>query len=297
MAPTKTAPRGAAATPVTAVVPATLDNDELIKLLGETGMLSKSTGTGFHRMSLSSGVLVTDPGQPNEESWPPVKHGPTMTVQIVKPPVYYNAFFLSADEKNGAIDGARIGRPDLNGKFVKKYDDPAEQAADEWANVEAYEDLNRATNQRGAFRADIQLRIVPESGELTGEEPIYTLSLPGTSAIDWRGSSKNKTGGVVQEKNFIVQLGEFAQQKAIEAGATTPEELTRAVLEAMTALRLGGVVAEVYLIQTRSDRDPSITWTVVAFKPVYIETGENLAALTAGDETDDPSTNSDDLPF
>lgn len=296
MPPTKVAPRGAAPAPVTAVVPATLDSDALVALLGEAGMINKSSGGNFRRMSLRGSILVTDPGQPEEEQWPPAKHGPAMTVRIVKPPIYYNSFFLDVEEKNKAINPNRIGRPDLNGKFVKKYDDPAEQAADEWSNVEVYDDLMRATGQRGTFRADIQLQIIPESGQLTGEEPIYTLSLATSSALDWRGTRRNQTGGVVQEKNFILQLAELAQSQAIEAGKTSEEDLTMAVLNAMTALRLGGVVAEVYPIQTHQEKDPSISWTVVAFKPVYIEDVSATPALAAG-ESDDLTTNSDDLPF
>jgi hypothetical protein len=294
--PAKAAPRGAVATPVNAVVPTTLDNEELLKLLGDAKMLPSAGEGNFRRMSLKGGSLVTDPGQPDEESWPPTRKGPTMTVRIVKPPIYYNAFFLSSEEKNGSIDANRIGRPDLNGKFVKKYDDPAEQAADDWANVDAYDALVQATNgNRGQFKGDIQLQILPEDGEFKGDEPIYTLTLSSSSAIDFRGTRKNQSGGVVQEKNFIVQLAELAQQQAIEAGAGI-EDIPQAILNAMTAFRLGGVVAEIYLIVTTSQKDPSISWTVIAFKPIYIESGSEQAALPSG-EGDDLTIDPDDLPF
>ena len=284
-----------AAKTTSAVVPQTLTPDQLTELLAASGMAPKaSEGGGFHRMSLRSGVLVTDPGQPNEETWPMTKRGPVMTVRIVKPPVYFNAHFLSTKpDSGGAINPNLIGRPDLDNKFVKKYDDPAEQAADSWANLDAYEAVYAMTGNRGSFKADIQLQIMPESGEFTGEEPIYTLTLPGTSALDFRGTSRDPIGGVAQEKNFIVQLGEFAQQKAIEEG----NELAQAVLDAMTALRLGGVVAEVYLSIQQSEKNPQQSWTVVSFKPIHVETGSGLAALTAGGEEDDLSANSDDIPF
>jgi hypothetical protein len=296
MATTRTPARGPAGTPVTAVVPASLDHDELMAMLGQAGMLSAPSASNFHRMALVSGSLVTDQGTPQEESWPPTKRGPTMVVRIVKPPVYYNTFFMSADEKNKSVDARRIGRPELNGKFAKKYDDPAEQAADEYANLDAYEALAKFTGNRGSFKADVQLQIIPESGTLTGEEPVYTLSLSTTSALDWRGSTKNPSGGVVQDKNFIVQLAELAIEQATANGASK-EELQNAVLNAMTALRLGGVVAEVYLVQTQSETDSSIRWTVVAFKPVHIELGEEQPALTAGESTETPVDDLDDLPF
>jgi hypothetical protein len=291
----KTAARGPAGTPVTAVVPASLDHDELMAMLGQAGMLPKQSEGNYRRMSLTNGTLVTDPGQPDEESWPPTKRGPTMIVRIVKPPIYYSAFFMAENEANGGINANRIGRPELNGRFAKKYDDPEEQAADDFSNLDAYEALANITGKRGSFKADIQLQIMPEDGEFKGDEPVYTLSLSTTSALDFRGSSKNPAGGVVQEKNFIVQLAEFAQAKAIEEGGDKTAIQT-AVLNAMTALRLGGVVAEVYLILT-SNEDKSNTWTVVAFKPIHVETGTDVPALTEGEVADDLTTNSDDIGF
>lgn len=273
------------------LLPASIDHDELMTILGQTGMTPKASESGFRRMSLTGGSLVTDPGQPNEEHWPPTKRGPTMTVRIVKPPVYYNSFFLDASESNGAVDGGRIGRPDLNGKFVKKYDNP--ENGNEWDNSEVFDDLAKATGKRGSFKGDIQLQIVPDDGVLTGEEPIYTLALSTTSAMDFRGSAKNPSGGIVQDKNFTVQLGEFAIAKAIEEG----RDPRQAILDAMTALQLGGVVAEIYLIQS-SNEDKSIVWTVVAFKPIHVELGDTAPALTEGETTVDPvAANDDDLPF
>lgn len=298
MAPSRTAPRGAAPAASTAVVPATLDHDELMALLGQTGMLPKGSDSTFRRMSLVSGSLVTDPGQPDEETWPPTKRGPVMVVRIVKPPIYYSSFYLHESEENGAIDARKIGRPDLNGKFVKKYDDPAEQEADEWSNVEVYDDLSRITGRRGSFKGDIQLQIMPESGKFTGDEPIYTLSLSTTSALDFRGTTKNPEGGVAQEKNFIIQLAELAASQAAETGADRAG-VAQAVLQAMTSLKLGGVVAEVYLT-LQSNEDKSRTWTVVSFRPIHIEqiTGEDAPALPEGDPVAvGPETNSDDIPF
>lgn len=292
------AARGAAPTPITAVVPATLDNAKLMALLGQAGMIAKGGDSKYRRMSLTAGSLVTDPGQPDEETWPPTKRGPTMTVRIVKPPIYYSSFFLSEDEKNGSVDARKIGRPELNGKFVKKYDDPNEGALDEWSNSDVYADIERVTGRRGSFKGDIQLQIVPEDGQMTGDEPIYTLSLSTTSALDFRGTTKNPEGGVVQEKNFIVQLAEFAITQAVEAGVTDEGALSQAVLDAMTALRLGGVVAEIYLITTQSEKDPSQKWTVVAFKPVHVEVGQPVQSLAEGDPVAaGPETNSDDIPF
>lgn len=281
-----------------AVVAQPLSNEEFMALLQQTGMIAHGGGGDFHRMSLRTGLLITDPGTPSEESWPPVKNGPTMRVRIVAPPKYYNAFFCSEDEKNGSFDARKIGRPDLNGKFLKKYDDPADQAADQYANLDGYEAVASALGKRGKFTADIELQIVPESGQLTGEEPIYTFSMPTTTALDFRGTINDPNGGIVQEKNFIVQLGEFAMKQAMEANPhATKTDLQKAVLEAMTALRLGGVVADIFLMGA-SNADNSINWTVAAFVPVYIDTSADETAALPDPTAVGPEQNGDDaLPF
>lgn len=279
----------------TAMVPATLDHEELMAILGQSGMTPKG-GSDFRRMTLAAGMLITDQGQPNEESWPPAKKGPTMTVRIVKPPVYYSAFWIAETHEPGRdnqIVASDINRPDLAKRFVKKYDDPEEQANDEYASLADYQYVEQAVGRRGQFKADIQLQIVPESGELTGDEPIYTLTMSTTSAIDFRGSTKDPSGGVVQEKNFIVQLAEFAMEQAKETG----EDPRVAVMNAMTALQLGNVVADLHLIQQRGDKDKSMVWWVIAFKPVYIGTAPKQEAIEAGPTPAEDTANPDDLPF
>lgn len=292
-----------AAKPTTAVAVATpqvLSATELTALLQQSGNLSKPS-SDFRRMRLDGGVLVTlDQQGETEDMFPPkmVKGvpQPSVTVRIVEPPVYYNAFWLGApkpgeSERAGSFDASIIGHPDWNGRFVKKYDNPADQAADEYADLNAYETVAAHTGQRGQFKGDIKVQIVPESGELTGEEPVFTLTLSSSAALDWRGTRKNPTGGVVQEKNFIVQLAEFAANAAAEAGGDAAAQ-QKAVLDAMTSLRLGGVVADIYLLRA-SNEDGSNTWTIPAFKPVHVEFGTEAPALSDGAD----SASSDDIGF
>ena len=271
--------------PDKAVVPQAMGHDDLMALLGQTGQVAQAQ-SDFHRMSLKAGVLETDDG----ETFYPTKTGPSLTVRIVKPPVYYNAFYLSADEKNGAIDAGRIGRADLNGRFVRKYDDPAEQAADTNPANDIYDDIADATKQRGSFKADLQVQIVPDDGNMTGEETTYTLTLSTTSVFEWRGSSREPGAGSVSDENFIVKLAKFAVQQAIEAGADETGQKT-AVLNAMTALRVGNVIADVYLVKAYND-DKTRDWWVISFNPVHIEPVTEQPALAPGT----PET-SDDVPF
>jgi len=123
----------------TAVIPAQISHDDLVALLQQAGAVAQSS-SDFHRIKLAAGVLETDDG----EMFPPVKDGPSLTVRIVSPPVYYNAFYLDEGGKDGAIDASDYGRPDLNGRFCRKYDDPAAQAADNNPANELYDATRRS---------------------------------------------------------------------------------------------------------------------------------------------------------
>jgi hypothetical protein len=284
-----------------AVVPG-LSREELTAALQQSGMVQQAS-TSYRRMKLDGGVLVTLDAQGEvQEMFPPrmVKGQelPAVVVQIVEPPVYYNTFWLGPPKpgeqnKDGSFDASLMGHPEWNGQFVKKYDDPAKQAEDQWAHLAEYEAVAAYTGQRGQFKGDVKVRIVPESGELTGEETVYTLTLPASSALDWRGTRKNPEGGVVQEKNFLIQLGELAVAQALEAGITDKGALTQAALNAMMALRLGGVVAEIYL-RRQTSNDGSFTWTVISFQPIHIEPVTEEPTLIAQGLD---STPSDEIPF
>ena len=292
-----------AAKPSTAVAvttPSVLSAADLTALLQQSGNLSQPS-SDFRRMRLDGGVLVTLDSQGEvEDMFPPkVQKGvpqPSVTVRIVEPPIYYNAFWLGPEvnergEPTRAFDPNRIGRPELNKSFSKKYDDPGKQAEDNNPSNEVYDQIAAATGQRGDFRADIRLQIVPESGEMQGDEPVFTLTLSASAALDWRGTRKNPTGGVVQDQNFIVQLAQFAASAAAEAGGDAATQ-QKAVLDAMTALRLGGVVADIYLLRA-SNQDNSNTWTIPAFRPVHVEYGTEAPELTDGAAP----ASSDDIGF
>lgn len=285
-----TATRGRTVPASKAVVTQTLSRDELMALLGQTGEVAQPGGE-FHRLTLKAGVFETDDG----EMFPMRKDGPALTVLIVSPPVYYNALFLGPEvdergERTGSVDAARVGRGDLNGRFSRKYDDPNEQAKDANPANDIYDELSNLSGQRGSFKADIKVQIVPPDGQMTGEETVYTMSLSTTSVFEWRGSSKNPGGGSVSEDNFIVRLANKAMQDAVEAGADEAGQKV-AVLNAMTSLRLGGVVADVYPLKAE---EKGRSWWVASFFPVHIEPVENLDAPALGDGS---AEEGGDVPF
>lgn len=294
----------ASSAPETALAVATsLTTDDVMAILQQSGM-APTGGTQFRRMRLDGGMLVTlDAQGQTEEMFPPKMNKgvplPSLTVRIVEPPDYYNAFWLGpeVDDRGNPTNGfdpQRIGRPDLNKTFSRKYDDPGRHEYRSPSD-EVFEQVAQATGKRGDFKGDIKVQIVPDDGVLTGEEPIFTLTLSASACLDWRGTSKNPSGGVVQEKNFIVQLAELAVEKAKEAGLSQDQQ-SQAVLDALTSLRLGGVVADVYLLRASND-DGSRTWTIPAFKPVHIESVDQTAALPATAPSGDLAVDPDDLPF
>lgn len=269
--------------PTKALTVQTLTPGELSDLLKQSGMVAR--GGDFNRLAFAEGVFtagddmfVYNPGKPTI---------PAFLARIVAPPVYYSAVFLSADESNGGFDPDRIGRPDLRGTFAKKYDNPEEDPFPN-AGTEAFDQIKDKMAEIGtrkpAFKADIQLQIIPESGELQGDEPIYTLTLSTTGVIEWRGSSRNRNGGSVSDKNFMYQLAELAATQAAEAGGDATAQQT-AVMNALLALRLGNVVAEVRNLIGRND-DGSRTWPVISFTPIFIGDSEAAPALTAGTDDD-----------
>lgn len=269
-----------------AVIPAVLSNDDLRALLGQTGEVAQGGGD-FHRMTLKGGILQTDDG----EMFPPRKDGPSLVVRIVSPPVYYNAFFLSEDEKDGGFDARRLGRGDLNGRFSRKYDDPAAQARDNNEANALYDQIENETGKRGNFKADMVVQIAPASGEFTGDETEYTLSLSTTSIFEWRGTSRDPFGGSVTDSNFITRLGTLARDNAAAAGLDEAGQ-KKAILDALTALRMAGIIAEVSILPQEND-EHTRNWWVLSFNPIVIAPFEDAPALEAG-----PTASSgDDVPF
>ena len=266
--------RARAAAPTTAVVPATLTHEEIMALLAGQGAVAQPSNE-YHRMKLENGILVTDDG----EMFPPRKDAPAVRLRIVSPPKYYNAIFLSdKGDDPKAFDARQIGRGDLNGRFTRRYDDPAHQAEDNNPANEVYDLVAEKSGQRGQFKADLEVQIVPESGEMTGEETVYTLAISTTSIFEWRGSSRDQVGGMVSEKNTMVELAELAVANAAEWGV----EPAQAVVNALISLKLGGVVCDTYILRAQNDAKTQ-TWSVLHFTPVHIEPADGGApALTSG---------------
>ncbi|HEX9016815.1 MAG TPA: hypothetical protein VF960_12560 [Chloroflexota bacterium] len=266
---------GTAAESKALTVASSLSSDELTALLQQTGWAEKGNGEAPLRMKLDGNALTTPDG--GMYMYNPTKPKvPAMTVRIVKPPEEYWAIWVDD------AAAASIGTPEMSGTFSKKYihPDPTRRV---WDSDLAFDQLKAAGN-KPSWKGDLLLQIIPDEGQLKGDEPVYTLTLNTTSLIEFKGTSRTPEAGVVSEKNFIRKLSEFAIAE-MEPG-TDPK---KAVLDALTSLTLGGIAAEVRIVRAEN-KELGRTWPVIVFDPVLIQTMEpGDALLGPGDDlTDDP---------
>lgn len=204
---------------------------------------------------------------------------PAFTARIVKPLVDYMAIFIDEVVASG------FGRADLAGTFSKKYSTPDPERR-LWPSDEVYDELSRADlvdkdNKpvKGSWKGDLYLQILPDSGNLTGDETVYVLTMPVTSVIEFRGSSRQPEAGSVSKFNFMQKLLQFA------IGGEGVTDQNKAINDALTAYALGGVVAE-FRIGRGENKEANRNWPVIIADPIHIEKmqqGDNLLG-TGNDE-------------
>jgi len=103
---------------------------------------------------------------------------------------------------------------------------------------------------------------------LTGEETSWTLTLPMTSMIEWKGVKAKPSEGSATPENFIYKLSRYAEQHAAEWNL----EPIEAIRAALTSLASGGVVAEIRIPRVTHPTNNN-SWSVLSFTPIYVELG------------------------
>jgi hypothetical protein len=228
--------------------------EELTQLLQRNGWAEKGSSDSMPRIKLDANMLTTPEG--GMYVYNPAKPNvPAMVVRIVSPPEEYYAIWIDTGVAQS------IGRTDLEGTFSKQYINPDPDRR-VWPSDEAWDDLRRA-GHKGSWKGDILLQIIPEDGALKGDEPVYVLTLPTTSLIEFKGSSRAPLEGSVSDENFITKLSGFAQEHATG-------DPSQAVMDALESLTLGGVAAEVRLLRAEN-KELGRTWSVVVFDPIHVE--------------------------
>lgn len=259
-----------------------LSSSELTAYLQASGWAEKSTSEKAHRIKLDNGRLVTDDGEMFVYN-PSKPHIPAMTARIVKPLEEYYAIYLN--DTNAAL----MNRPELGNTFSKKYlvhDDNRRI----WDSDLAFEEIksfpglvdNFGKPLKPQWKGDLLIQILPESGKLTGDETIYTLTLSATSVAEFKGSYRAPEKGSVSDFNFIQKLCQYAMDASTDRSKVA---LQKAVTAALTSYTMGGVVAEVRILPAEN-KDMGTSWSVISFDPIHVEPFFEDDLLESGTEED-----------
>lgn len=206
-----------------------------------------------------------------DDAWQTPVRGdaPALICRIVKPIEEYQAKWFTDS------DADKADRPDMaGGKFCKsRFLVPGE--AREYGTGGAscrscpFNPFERGVPNKCAWKGDLNIQPFPpgDDPELTGEEPIYTLTLSTSAMFAWKGPSREG------EKNFISELCRYAVINAQELyGITVTSEDTAELVSnrALGALAAGNVAAELRSIK-RVDEARGREWYIPVFTPIHID--------------------------
>jgi hypothetical protein len=298
-------------------VPAVLSDEELKqKLAAHGGFLNTNIGsTDFHRITAKGNNLIYN--KDIIASYNLKTKEPALIVKLADMPVEYQSMWFGKELARAVgRDGTVEGVPDISNRFCKShFDDPneARKYAEDGTScttcpVNPYRDPaslpTEAKQQDGAskcsWKADIEFQILDrnEDGTYNSEDQtIYTMSLPTTGIIEFKGSSSRKANpmeGSVSAEHFMVQLAKLGFAKWGDDG----------LAKAHAALTSGGVIAELH-IPMATTQDGSKNYSVVSFKPIDIMDPEEQTALPDKSAKDVPALETsdvgavedDDVPF
>jgi len=254
-------------TKAVAVVNEELSPADLTAFLQQSGWAPKPSGEALPRMKLNGNTIETPDGGMYlyNPSKPKI---PAFTARIVKPLDEYWAIYLS--EANAQA----IGYPDLGNTFSKKYI-THEDGRKIWESDELFDQIkstpglvdNFGKPLKPSWKGDLLVQIVPDDGQMKGDETPYILSLSTTSVIEFKGASKSPEKGVVSDFNFMQKLCQYAMDSSEDRSR---EALQRTITQALTSYTLGGVVAEVRIMKAEN-KDMGTNWSVIVFDPVHVE--------------------------
>jgi hypothetical protein len=277
------------AAPTSALALPQLTDADFTRALAEAGLIQSGPVSGVRRMQIdgSSFVAGDDIFVYNQAT-----KQPAFTARLVGPLVQYQGFYFTEQE-------ARIaGRPNMIDKFCKSFFDVPTQARKFAEDGTSCPECpfgpflkETLTGKKCQWRADLELQIMPPSGQLTGDEQIWLLNLSTTSVIEFVGTARNQPAGSVSDLNFLQKLARMGAE-------TTPDNPQQGAIRAMRAYQLGGVVAAFRLLSAQNT-DGSIKWRVVSLDPVTFvdmpEPEEAPALAAAAIPVSNPEP--DDLPF
>ena len=280
-------------------LPATMPQDEFTAALIAAGFITPSMGgVEYHRIKVQGSNLVY-----NDEiiaSYNAKTKEPALFIQLTKRPEELQSFFFAKPGEEGGELAQAVGRPEIAGHFCRSYFDNPDQArhhAEDGTPCDScpvhpfmpYEKLPpEAKGKRCSWRGEIEFRIVDRNEDGTfavNDDTIYTMSLPTTAMIEFKGSSSKKSNGLagsVSAENTMVKLAKLGIEKWGKAG----------ILKAGTMLDLGGCIFGLHIRPAKSN-DGARSYNVVSLDPVAIrDVSENAALATSEGEAEE-----ENLPF
>lgn len=270
----------------TAMAVPIMTNDDITKKLQELGLIQTGQ-SDINRIKVDGATFTV--GDEMYVSNPKTKAA-AFRARLLGTPVEYQARWLDASLATA------IGRPEDSDMFCKSYfDNPAQhrEFSENGSNCRSCqlspfvkkETLPvQADNQKCSWRAEVQLQILDADGAIT-DPTVYTLTLPTTGIIEFKGTNREPEKGHVSALNFMQKLARFGQ-------ASNPENPTQGLMEAVTGLSLGAVIVDVRSVPA-SSTDGSRRYNCIVLEPVDVIKLDATPALTDGAIASDE----DDLPF
>jgi hypothetical protein len=279
--------------PTAAVVPLTLTPDEITAKLRELGMVETGSTGDFNRVKMDGGTFIM-----GDEMYVsnPVTKAPAFRARIMELPIEYQAYWFTAED--AAIvgrDGSVPDVPSIADRFCKSYFEDPQQAREYAEDGTACRQCpvnpftkNSPTGKKCSWKGDISFQVLDKDGMLPEDAPIWTVTLPTTAMMEFKGTSRAPLAGHVGELNFMQLLARLALENAPDGNA--------ALYRAWTAARNGGVIADFRAVPTQS-QDGARRYNVIQLTPVAILDVEEPAAVGDGNGGGDASGDIDDLPF
>jgi hypothetical protein len=216
---------------------------------------------------------------------------PAFRARLLDVPVEYQAAWI--DEKLAEA----IGRPNAAKSFCKSFFADERQArhyAEDGTDCRTCpigpfvkkQDLPpEAEGKRCAWKGDVMFQLLDDNGEIS-DPTVWTLTMSTTGIIEFKGTGKDPVAGSVSELNFM--------QKLLRLGQGIGDDPMLGINKVLTALPLGGIIADCYSLSAESD-DKKMRWNVPSWEPVGVIDVDTTPALEAGAPA--ATGNPDDLPF
>lgn len=272
-----------------AAVTAPLSPEDITAVLAASGAIDEAD-MGYIRMKVQGTNFVTD-----DDVWMTnVKTGEAAFVgRLLAPPVQYQGFYFDA------ATAEKAGRPEMAKRFCKShYNNPNENRQHGTNGAPCRPCIVNpfgTTSPKCSWRGDLNFQMVPEDGPMTGDEPIFSITLSLTGMIEWKGTRKNPNGGSVSDKNFMYKLAELSLISAEEWGVTQEQ----AIITGLSALNEGLVAAEFRSLDAHNE-ESGFDWNVISLTPIHVQQPQATPAIESGEDSpgDEAATeNFDDLPF